>query len=62
MDRLPKRMLDAMESIPKSYQIQITELYKLLRANKNIRKDGRLVLVKKSIDERHLTQLLTLIA
>ena len=59
---LPKRMLDAIEAVPKSYHIQIIELYKLLRANKNIRKDGRLLLGKKSIDDHHLTKLLALTA
>ena len=59
-DALPKRMLDAIQVFPKSYHIRITELYKPLRANKNIREDGRLVLGKKSIDERQLTQLLAL--
>ena len=61
-DALPKRMLDVIEAVPKSYHIQITKLYKLLRANKNIKKDGRLVLGNKSIDECHLTQLLALLA
>lgn len=61
-DPLPKRMLYAIDAVPKSYHIAITQLYKLLRANKNVRPDGRLVLGNKSIDERHLTQLLASMA
>ena len=51
---LPKRMLDASQVVSHTNHQTI----QLLRGIKNIRKDGRLLLGKNSIDERHLTQLL----